>query len=102
MADFGFSVYMNHLQDLTPTEKFVGTPGFSPPELFRRESYDERIDNFSIGVILYYLLSGKFPFSGTTIEQIEQYTLRGNVCLNSEKWAAISDGVPLLLLRPRT
>lgn len=35
-----------------------GTPGFLPPELFRMHPYTEKGDVFSLGIILYCIVSG--------------------------------------------
>ena len=32
------------------------------PEIIKRESYDEKVDVFSLGIILYILATGDFPF----------------------------------------
>jgi serine/threonine protein kinase len=40
----------------------VGTLNYAAPELMNRSEYDQSIDIFSIGVIMYYMLSGKLPF----------------------------------------
>ena len=40
---------------------FVGTPHYVAPEIFKG-AYDLKCDNWSIGVILFTLLSGKHPF----------------------------------------
>jgi eukaryotic-like serine/threonine-protein kinase len=42
----------------------VGTPGYICPELVRGEPADHRGDLYSVGVILYEMLSGRLPFSG--------------------------------------
>src|SRR5438477_6376154 len=49
---------------------FVGTPAFASPEQFTDAPIDVRSDIYSLGVTLWYLLTGNRPFQGTTIEQI--------------------------------
>jgi serine/threonine-protein kinase len=49
---------------------FVGTPAFASPEQFTNAPVDVRSDVYSLGGTLWYLLTGKRPFQGTTIEQI--------------------------------
>jgi TolB-like protein/Tfp pilus assembly protein PilF len=49
---------------------FVGTPAFASPEQFTDARVDVRSDIYSLGVTLWYLLTGNRPFQGTTIEQI--------------------------------
>src|SRR5215471_16351561 len=49
---------------------FVGTPAFASPEQFTDARVDVRSDIYSLGVTLWYLLTGKRPFEGATVEQI--------------------------------
>jgi serine/threonine protein kinase/Flp pilus assembly protein TadD len=49
---------------------FVGTPAFASPEQFTDAQVDVRSDIYSLGATLWYLLTGKRPFQGGTIEQI--------------------------------
>jgi serine/threonine-protein kinase len=42
----------------------VGTPGYICPELVRGEQADHRGDLYSVGIILFEMLSGRLPFSG--------------------------------------
>jgi len=49
---------------------FVGTPAFASPEQFTDAPVDVRSDIYSLGVTLWYLLTGHRPFEGATIEQI--------------------------------
>ena len=58
IVDFGLSSRIKKNQKLNNT---VGTPYFIAPEMLKGE-YDEKCDIWSIGVILYYMISGKFPF----------------------------------------
>ena len=64
--DFGLSSRIKKNEKLNNT---VGTSYFIAPEILNRE-YDEKCDVWSIGVILYYILSGKFPFNGNSNMEI--------------------------------
>jgi eukaryotic-like serine/threonine-protein kinase len=44
---------------------FIGTPHFASPEQFAGETTDARSDIFSLGVTLWFMLTGKLPFDGT-------------------------------------
>src|SRR5262249_16921980 len=52
---------------------FIGTPAFASPEQFAgagESQIDTRSDIYSLGVTLWYLLSGRVPFVGRTMEEI--------------------------------
>ena len=62
LIDFGLSSRIKKNEKLNNT---VGTAYFIAPETIKG-AYDEKCDMWSIGVILYYILSGKFPFTGNS------------------------------------
>lgn len=52
---------------------FIGTPGFASPEQFDANTpLDTRSDIFSLGVTLWYLLTGSVPFAGETLAEIRE------------------------------
>ena len=58
---------------------FVGTPAFASPEQFSRAAdrcIDTRSDIYSLGVTLWYLLCGRAPFVGSTLEEIHGRQVR--------------------------
>src|SRR5258708_1116691 len=58
----------------TNTEFAVGTPGYMCPEQARGEEMDNRGDLYSVGVILYEMLTGRLPFAGkSTMEMLVAY-----------------------------
>ena len=60
LIDFGFSKFCTMKANASLHET-KGTPYYISPEVLRG-NYDERTDLWSIGVVTYYLLSGKLPF----------------------------------------
>jgi serine/threonine-protein kinase len=55
---------------VTNAEFAVGTPGYMCPEQARGEEMDHRGDLYSVGVILYELLTGRLPFAGKSTMDI--------------------------------
>lgn len=51
---------------------FVGTPAFASPEQFVTAKLDVRSDIYSLGVTLWFALTGKAPFPGRNVEEIRQ------------------------------
>jgi eukaryotic-like serine/threonine-protein kinase len=64
LTDFGIARIAG--LGLTQVSAAIGTPGYMAPEQFLGEGIDQRCDIFACGVLLYRLLTGKPPFSGTT------------------------------------
>ncbi|MFY7857099.1 MAG: serine/threonine-protein kinase [Rubrivivax sp.] len=64
IADFGVA----RIEDagLTQMHTLIGTPAYMAPEQFRGDPIDRRVDLYAAGVLLYTLLVGHPPFSGST------------------------------------
>lgn len=64
VADFGIARIES--TQLTQTHYMVGTPSHMAPEQFLGKPMDRRVDIYGAGVVLYQLLTGRAPFTGTT------------------------------------
>jgi serine/threonine-protein kinase len=67
VADFGIAKMAGQSTELTVAGSVMGSPQYLSPEQIRGEELDGRSDVFSLGVVLYELLSGNRPFAGETI-----------------------------------
>ncbi len=67
VADFGIAKMAGQSTELTIAGSVMGSPQYLSPEQVRGEDLDGRSDLFSLGVVLYELLSGQRPFNGETI-----------------------------------
>ena len=88
LMDFGIA-FDATLGDLTWSglSSSVGTPEYMAPEQVRARHGDERTDLYSLGVILYEMLTGKLPWSGDSAPEVMHAKLE-------------EDPVPLRELRP--
>ena len=68
IADFGIARLES--SNLTVDGQFIGTPNFMSPEQIRGESLDGRSDLFSLGVVLFTLLTGQRPFTGDSMHEV--------------------------------
>ena len=73
LADFGIAKALDGSAGLTATGVGVGTPEYMAPEQAQGRA-DARSDLYALGVVLYQMLSGRVPYSGTSaIEVLMQH-----------------------------
>ena len=94
IMDFGFSRIVSKEEKLM--EGF-GTLYYAAPELIQNSPYNSKIDIWSLGVIIYYMFTGCYPFGGKTEDEIEENILEQNVEFKDGEWETVSDKVKDLI-----
>ncbi|KAM0858792.1 hypothetical protein ACQ4PT_047613 [Festuca glaucescens] len=75
LGDFGFARSLMH-ENLAAT--FCGSPYYMAPEIWRGDKYDAKADLWSVGVILFQLVTGELPFLGENRVQLREKVLTSN------------------------
>ena len=74
LIDLGIAKDMTQTSGVTAAGTFLGKVKYCPPEIFRDADgvtrLDERSDNYSFGVTFYELLTGRYPFTGESFEEL--------------------------------
>jgi serine/threonine protein kinase len=76
LVDFGFAT---PFEGTTPLRQFCGTPYYASPEIFRHVPYLTEVDVWSLGVVLYLLVTGVMPFESPQAIVSGTYTIPPHV-----------------------
>ena len=87
ICDFGMSKIVDNT--ITTENKIVGSLYYLAPEVLDK-NYNEKCDLWSCGVIMYYLLTKKFPFSGVFKNEITEKIKKGEFDIESPNFDKIS------------
>lgn len=100
VGDFGLSISTRSVESqLTLEGAMLGTPAFAPPEQVIGEPLDVRSDIYSTGATLYFLLTGRAPFSGESLAQLIASVLRQEPESPAALVESVSPDLALIVLR---
>ncbi len=92
LMDFGIARFLDESQ-VTMTGALVGSPAFMSPEQAREQALDGRSDLFALGTMLFYLVTGHLPFSGSNPSLILKNVIESNRPVVSELAPSMSAGM---------
>ena len=100
LIDFGLATQVNKGKSI---DEICGTPHYMAPELFTGLGYGSQADMWSLGVILYQLVSGWLPFNGKEQSEIIQKITKNELDFSYDEFENVSkdckDLIKQLLIR---
>ena len=94
IMDFGLS------KIISPNERMVdgyGTLSYVAPEVLLRTPYNKEVDIWSMGVILFYMLTGKLPFRGKKEQEVAEKIVYEDLEFDEDDWEIRSQSVQDLI-----
>ncbi|GCB62016.1 hypothetical protein scyTo_0004190, partial [Scyliorhinus torazame] len=99
VTDFGLSVQKGGVGSDKMLQATCGTPLYMAPEVLSAHQYTQQCDTWSIGVIMYTLLSGDPPFVANSEEKLAELVNKGELHFDDSVLQEISDGAKDVLSR---
>lgn len=99
LADFGIARILASEERLTLTGALVGSPQHMAPEIVEGREADARSDLFSLGTLLYWLATGRLPFTGSNPTAVLRRLIEGTYEDPRAADPRVSDRLAALLSR---
>lgn len=96
LIDFGLARL--NLTMHTKMTDVVGTPYYVAPEVLKGK-YGLKCDMWSLGVVLYLMLSGHLPFGGNCAESVYKNVIKGEVKFETKDWRGVSSEAKDLVIK---
>ena len=81
ICDFGLARFKSDLNK--GSMQFSGTPAYMAPELFKKQSYDEKVDIFAFGTLVWEILTRQVPYDAFEPGDIRDKVLKGDLRLDN-------------------
>ncbi|XP_075694302.1 serine/threonine-protein kinase 33 [Rhinoderma darwinii] len=91
VTDFGLAVQKGGVGSENMLQSTCGTPVYMAPEVINAHDYSQQCDIWSIGVIMFLLLSGDPPFMGSSEDKLFELIKRGELNFSSSVWQSVSE-----------
>jgi len=97
VMDFGIAIVTD--SEATDTSHLLGSPSYIAPEYIKGDPVDHRADIFSLGVVLYQILTGEKPFRGENMAAILQKIVAEDPIPPSHLRPSLPGGCDIVALR---
>lgn len=88
LIDFGLA---KELKEGKKANTICGTPEYVAPEILLNEGYGPSVDIWSIGILLYEMVTTKTPFASNTSKSVLNNILQKNIQFSSKKFEVVSE-----------
>ena len=107
VADLGLAHTINAINVESESDEIMGTPAYiSPEQAEGRDDLDCRSDIYSLGAMMYHMLTGKLMFQGESDEKVMQLQVRGEPVdaqkLNPDVSTSVNDLLKKMLKKKRS
>ena len=80
LIDFGFATKIKQCHFF---QEIMGSPIYMSPQMLSNHNFNEKCDIWSLGIILYYILTCRFPYKSTTFTELKEEVSNSFFSLNS-------------------
>lgn len=70
LADLGLAQSLGEKISVGDKDHVLGTPHYIAPEIVRKQPFDQRSDLYSLGVTMYYMLTGTMPYTANSLKEL--------------------------------
>ncbi|KAM9461680.1 serine/threonine-protein kinase 33 isoform 2-T2 [Clarias gariepinus] len=97
ITDFGLSVQKGGVGIWNMLYTTCGTLTYMAPEVISGYPYSQLCDMWSIGIIMYMLLSGEPPFKSSSVEQMLEMIKKAELNFSAPVWSSVTDAAKMVL-----
>lgn len=96
VCDWGLA---QNICEIKESDTISGTPGFMAPEQYSGKAFTKTTDVYSLGALLYFMLTKEVPIKGDGIEDLAIKALSGDIILPEERKANFSKSLSAVILK---